>query len=213
MANRREEKGARREERLQREQERLAAERRRQRIGYVVAALLVLATIGVVAFALTAGGGSESVPKDKATSATKAAAAAGCSVRTFPAEGRGHTGDTVTYKTNPPTSGDHDPVPAPDGVYTTPQRKENLVHSLEHGRIELQYRPDAPAAARAGLKAVFDESPDKMLLLPNGTGMKDPVAATAWTRLITCPAYNARVPAALRAFRDTYRDKAPESIP
>jgi hypothetical protein len=39
------------------------------------------------------------------------------------------------------------------------------------------------------------------------------VAATAWTHLLACPHYDAHVPAALRAFRDAYRGKAPEQIP
>jgi hypothetical protein len=213
VARRREEKGARREERLQRERERLEAERRKQRIGYLVAALLVLATIGALAFALNAGSGGGEVSKQRQTAAQRAAAAAGCTDRTFPLEGRGHTSKRVTYKTNPPTSGDHNPVPAPDRVYAQAPPAENLVHSLEHGRIELQYRPDAPPAARAGLKAVFDEDPSKMLLLPNGTGMPYAVAATAWTRLLGCRTYNDRVPAAMRAFRDAYRDKGPEQVP
>jgi hypothetical protein len=52
-----------------------------------------------------------------------------------------------------------------------------------------------------------------MLVFPNNTGMPYEVAATAWTHLLGCRSYNARVPAALRAFRDAYRGKAPEQIP
>jgi hypothetical protein len=134
-------------------------------------------------------------------------------VRTFPPEGRAHTDAQVTYRTNPPTSGNHNPLPAPDQQYTAAPPKENYVHSLEHGRIELQYRPGSPPATIAGLKAVFDSDPSKMLMFPNNTSMPYAVAATAWTRLLGCPAYNARVPAAMRAFRDAYRDKAPEQVP
>jgi hypothetical protein len=207
------EKDVRREERLQRERERLEAERRRRRIGHLVAALLVLATAAALAFAFSAGGGGGEVSKQRQEAARKAAAAAGCSDRTFPVEGRAHTSKRVSYKTNPPTSGDHNGVPAPDRVYAEAPPAENVVHSLEHGRIVLQYRPDAPSVARAGLKAVFDDDPSKLLLLPNDTGMTYAVAATAWTRLLGCPAYNERVPAAMRAFRDAYRDKGPEQVP
>jgi hypothetical protein len=39
------------------------------------------------------------------------------------------------------------------------------------------------------------------------------VAATAWKHRLGCPSFNARVPAALRAFRDAYRDHGPEQVP
>ncbi len=212
MSHRREDKGARREERLRREREEAERERRRQRIGYLVASVLVLATIVIVAL-VVASGGNDKPSRAAETGVGKAATAAGCTVRTFPAEGRDHTESPVTYRTNPPTSGNHNPIPAPDRQYATAPPKENYVHSLEHGRIVLQYRPGSPAATIAGLKAVFDEDPSKMLLFPNNTSMPYAVAATAWTHLLGCPAYNARVPAALRAFRDAYRDRGPEVVP
>ena len=206
--------GGRREERLRRDREREAAERRRQRNGYLVAGGLVLATIAIVVFALTAGGRDDKPTTDQAKRLDQLAAAAGCTVRSFPAEGRGHTEKPVRYRTNPPTSGDHNPVPADDGEYTNgPPPQEAIVHSLEHGRVVLQYRPTASAAARVGLKRVFDADPSKLLLLENRTGMPYEVAATAWTHLIGCKRYGERVPAALGAFRDAYRDRAPERVP
>jgi hypothetical protein len=178
-----------------------------------VAAVLVVATVAVLGFVIL-GGGADPVSPSKVRALSSAAATAGCTVRTYPNEGRDHVSGQVAYRTNPPTSGSHNPVPAPDGEYTNgPPPKENYVHTLEHGRIELQYKPGAPAAARAGLKAVLDESRDRMLLFENNTGMPYQVAATAWTHLLGCNAYNTSVPAALRAFRDAYRGKAPENIP
>ena len=213
MAQRRDKKEERREERLRREREREAAERRRERTGKLVAIGLVLATAGVLTFVLTAGG-EDKPDASKVEAAKRAAAAAGCTLRTFPAEGRAHTTELVTYRTNPPTSGNHNPAPAPDGEYTNgPPPKENYVHTLEHGRVELQYRAGASQAARAGLKAVFDEDEKHMLLFENNTKMPYEVAATAWTHLLGCQRWNPRVPAALRAFRDAYRDKAPEKVP
>jgi hypothetical protein len=87
------------------------------------------------------------------------------------------------------------------------------VHSLEHGRIELQYRPDAPAAVRTVLLGVYREFTHHMLLFPNNTGMDFEVAATAWKHRLGCAHFNARVPEALRRFRDAYRDHGPESVP
>jgi Protein of unknown function (DUF3105) len=119
----------------------------------------------------------------------------------------------VQYHTNPPTSGNHNQVPAPDQIYRKAPPPEFYVHSLEHGRIELQYKPGAPAAIVASLRSVFASDPDKMLMFPNNTAMPYAVAATAWQHLLGCPAYNTRVPAALTAFRDAYRGRGPEQIP
>jgi hypothetical protein len=173
----------------------------------------VAATVAILAFVLLSGGTS-GVSPGKVRTLSGAAAAAGCAVRTFPSEGRDHVSGKVVYKTNPPTSGPHNPLPAPDGEYPNgAPPKESYVHTLEHGRIELQYRPGASPEARAGLQAVFAADRDRMLVFPNNTNMPYEVAATAWTHLLACPHYDAHVPAALRAFRDAYRGKAPEQIP
>ena len=66
-----------------------------------------------------------------------------------------------------------------------------FVHSLEHGRIEIQYSPDLSEADQLALKGVFDESPDGMLLFPNSEMPYD-VAVTAWTQLLGCPKYDGR---------------------
>jgi hypothetical protein len=210
MARRRVEKQARREERLRAQAE---AERLRRRNGRLVAAGIVVLSVAIVAFALSTFAGPGPPSKTQLRKLDAAAAAAGCTVTAFPSQGREHTTGHVTYRTNPPTSGPHNPVPAPDRVYTVAPPKENYVHSLEHGRIELQYRPDAPARVRAALRSVYDEFTHHMLLFPNNTGMAFEVAATAWQHRLGCMHFNSRVPDALRRFRDAYRDRAPEQVP
>ncbi|MEA2124871.1 MAG: hypothetical protein QOI80_1653, partial [Solirubrobacteraceae bacterium] len=113
------------------------AERRRQRNGQLVAAAIVALSTAILAYALFGGGGGSggSPSKQQVAQLRSAAAAAGCSVTAFPSEGRDHTEAQVTYRTNPPTSGPHNPAPAPDREYTTAPPKENYVHSLEHGRV------------------------------------------------------------------------------
>ena len=52
--------------------------------------------------------------------------AAGCVVRSFPNEGQAHVTKELTaadFKTNPPTSGDHNVTPAQDGVYAPWKRR------------------------------------------------------------------------------------------
>jgi uncharacterized protein DUF3105 len=219
MSRRAEEKERRRQERLAREQEaqRAAARKRRLQIGGGV--VLGVAVIAAVVVVLLAGGGSskDSVDPAKLTADAKAA---GCTFQSFPSEGRTHTAAKVNYKTNPPTSGNHNPTPAQDGFYQAGNSppKENFVHSLEHGRIEFQYKPGTSTADIAKLRALAEEPFNgsagyHVLFFENNTGMPANFAATAWTKSLTCPQLTEQSVAALREFRKAYTDKAPEFIP
>jgi hypothetical protein len=230
MSSRQEEKERRRKERLAAEEAAAAAAARKRRTGVVVGGVLVGAAIAAIVIAVAAGGGgsSKSASKPSASqakldaAAKQAAAAAGCTLETFPSEGRTHTDTKVIYKTNPPTSGNHNPVPASDGIYDpggTPQ-VEKLVHALEHGRIEIQYHPGLPAPQVAQLQTLMKEPVSgqpggfAQLLFQNTTGMPYAVAATAWTHRLACPKFQgAATLAAMRAFRAAYLLKGPEFIP
>jgi len=146
----------------------------------------------------------------------KAADAAGCDLRLdLPDEGSTHIdkeGDIPDYGTSPPTSGNHNPSQQADGAYSVQPDPWYVVHSLEHGRIEIQYSPDLPEADQLELKGLFDEDFDGMLLFPN-PDMPYEVAATAWTQMLGCPKYEGRATLdAIRAFRDTYRGQGPEPV-
>ncbi|HEX6698751.1 MAG TPA: DUF3105 domain-containing protein [Solirubrobacteraceae bacterium] len=220
MAHRAEEKERRRQERIaQEEAARKAATRKRTlQVGGGVA--LGLIVIGVVAIVALAGGGGS---KDETANVSKLATdakAAGCTFSQFKSEGRNHTASKVTYKTNPPTSGNHNPTPAEDGIYRAGNSppKENLVHTLEHGRIEFQYKPGTPAADVVKLRKLAEEPFNgtagyHVLLLENNTNMPAQFAATAWTKSITCPTLSPQAIGAMREFRRAFTDKAPEFIP
>jgi hypothetical protein len=220
MAHRSEEKERRRRERLEREEaaRRAVARKRMLRLGgAVVAGLVVIAVIAVVALGGGGGGGGDKVDPSKLAADAKAA---GCTFGQFKSEGRTHTAGKVTYKTNPPTSGNHNPTPAADGIYragNTPP-KENFVHTLEHGRIEFQYKPGAPAADVAKLRALAEEPFNgtagyHTLLFENNTNMPVEYAATAWTKSIACEKLTPPAVNAMREFRKAYTDKGPEFIP
>src|ERR671930_803609 len=220
MASRAEEKERRRQERLAREQEaqRAAARKRTLQIGGGV--VLGLAVIAAVLVVLLAGGGSKGSDSVSTTKLTADAKAAGCTFSSFPSEGRTHTASTVKYKTNPPTSGNHNPTPAQDGFYRAGNSppKENFVHSLEHGRIEFQYKPGARAADVAKLRALAEEPLNgtpgyHTLFFENNTNMPAEFAATAWTKSITCSKLTPAALTAMRDFRKAFTDKAPEFIP
>jgi hypothetical protein len=147
----------------------------------------------------------------------KAAAAAGCELKlNLPNEGQTHItkeSQIPDYKTNPPTSGNHNPEQLADGAYSEMPALWYFVHSLEHGRIEIQYSPKLPEKDQLALKGVFDEDPPGMLFFPN-TDMPYEVAVTAWQNLMGCPRYEgAKTLDAIRDFRDTYRGLGPEPLP
>jgi uncharacterized protein DUF3105 len=219
MSHRAEEKERRRQERIAQEEaaRRAAARKRTLQIGG--GAVLGLAVIAVIAIVALAGAGS----KDKSVDTTKLTAdakAAGCTFSQFKSEGRNHTAGKVTYKTNPPTSGNHNPTPAQDGIYRAGNSppKENFVHTLEHGRIEFQYKPGTPAADVAKLRRLAEEPLNgtagyHILLFENNTDMPAQFAAAAWTKSITCPTLSTQALGAMREFRAAFTDKGPELIP
>jgi hypothetical protein len=235
VSSRQEEKQRRREERLARERAEKAAAARRQRLrlgGGVIAGVAVIAVAVLLVSGAVGGSGSEGDPATPAANAdvklppqqigdlAAAAKAAGCKLQNPPIEGRNHETKDFTpsdYKTNPPTSGNHFPEWYQDGVYG-PGDTPNLgmlVHTLEHGRIDVQYKPGTPADVVAKLDALLAEQSNgyHMLLFQNTTGMDAQIAATAWGHSLTCPKFNDQVFDALRTFRNQFIDKGPEDVP
>ena len=162
----------------------------------------------------------DDLPPVKTRTLPAAARAAGCTLENPPDQGVEHEQREFTeadYNSNPPTSGTHFPTWYEDGVYapgTTPELGR-LVHALEHGRIEIQYKPGTPAATVGRLEKLVDklDSGYHMLLFENATKMPYEIAATAWGHLLGCPKMNDQVFDALRAFRKNYVDKGPETVP
>ena len=147
----------------------------------------------------------------------QAAEEAGCELQQdLEDEGASHLAQDAElpdYGTNPPTSGDHSPEPLADGAYSTTPSPLNYVHSLEHGRVELQYDSKLPQADQLELKGLFDADPNGMLMFPNSE-LDGAIAASAWTQLLSCPDYEGEATLrALAAFRDAYRGQGPEAIP
>jgi hypothetical protein len=142
----------------------------------------------------------------KITNLAAAAKAAGCDLRLhLKDEGHEHIpvgSPAPDYKTNPPTSGAHvePPYQQADGAYRETPEEIDFVHSLEHGRMEIQYSPDLPEKDQLALKGLYDTMYGATLLFPNGK-MPYKVAATTWTNLLGCPTYEgAKTLDAIRAF-------------
>jgi hypothetical protein len=145
----------------------------------------------------------------------KAAEAAGCELK-LGVEDQGNThlepgSKLPDYDTNPPTSGDHFAENVPDGAYLTTPEIGNFLHSIEHGRIQIQYDPGLSEDEQLELKGLFDSDPQGMMMFPN-PDMPYEVAATTWVNLIGCKEYTPEAIDALRAFRDQFRGQGPESV-
>ena len=236
MASRQEEKERRKQERLEREKAEAAAAQRK-RLLQIGAGVAIAAAIVVGIIVVTSGGKDDKpnpnptaavpIPDRKITDLEDAAKAANCQLTNPPIEGSNHVTTKVKYKTNPPTSGDHVPPQevASDGNYTegVAPEPERYVHSLEHGRIVIHYKPTLPKRQVGQLLTLFGENSDTdfglasvgggfTLLLKNNTRMPDDVAATAWGHLLTCKTMNDKTFDAIRAFRQRYVLQGPEKV-
>src|SRR4051812_10499816 len=217
MSSRQQEKEKRRQERQAAEQAaaRSASRKRKLQIGGAV--VLVAAVAAVIAVVALAGGGDDTTDTSSLAADAKAA---GCTFNSYKAEGRNHTSGKVKYKTNPPTSGNHNPVPAQDGVYAPGNEPapENWVHSLEHGRILFQYKPGTPPSQVAELRKIAEEKLNgtagyHVLMFRNNTKMPAQFALVAWTKSLTCNKLDSKSEDVMREFRSTFTDKGPELIP
>jgi hypothetical protein len=235
MSSRQEEKERRKREREEKQQAEKAAVARRKRLQLIIGVVLAFVVVGggtalALGLAGGGGGGDESEPRTEATGSAaiperaeadlkKAAEAAGCKLVDAPNEGAGHEEKDFKasdYQQNPPTSGNHFPQWYEDGIYEAGGTPElgKLVHTLEHGRIDIQYKPGTPATTIAQLETLYNEMDGgyHLLLFENGTDMPFAVAATAWDHQLGCPTMNDKVFDAIRAFRDEYIDKGPEKV-
>lgn len=236
MASRQEEKQRLREERLAQEEADKRAAARSQRLRVVGGGLVALLIIAGVVFAIINGsdggpGGDADGPRTAAdaskvelptpetTNLEGAAKTAGCKVEHPAFEGDRHVDKAFTgadYKSNPPTSGDHYPPPAADdGIYDPGNSPElgTLVHSLEHGRIHVQYKGLTPGQVDQLEAFLAEKTGYHLVLSENTTDMPYAVAATAWTHLVGCETFSPKVFDVLRTFYMEYVDKGPENVP
>jgi hypothetical protein len=150
-------------------------------------------------------------PRTKVFDLDQAAKEAGCVVE-LKLKDEGHThlpkgSPEPNYETNPPTSGNHvePPYQQADGAYIEEPKQLDAVHSLEHGRLAIEYSPDLPERAQLELKGLYDTMYGATLLFPNSKMPYD-VAAATWTNLLGCKTYKGAITLdAIRAFgRETW---------
>ena len=239
MSSRKEQKEALRKERLAREQQAAQAAARKRLIGIVVASILVLGIVGALVAVVLAGGddggGSEGggggttisypdggqIPDQREADLATAMKAAGCKDEAIEETAAGqHTADPneqINYASEPPSIGRHYQEWPDDNIYEEAPFTTSVVHTLEHGRVLMWVRPDLTGDQLAQFKALYDEDPYHVIMLPREE-LKEPFAVTAWVgdstgHTLRCKNLNDQSWDAIRAFKEKYRDKAPEFVP
>jgi hypothetical protein len=119
-------------------------------------------------------------------------------------------GQTATYNTTPPSSGNHYASPAGVGGYTEPIKNETQVHNLEHGHVMIQYRGITNAQIDE-LATLIQKDATKVLFAPY-PDMEPALAFTSWGKIQTCDAWSDSIPTLVQYFIRVNRDNAPESI-
>jgi hypothetical protein len=177
--------------------ERAAAKRRRLMRNLIVTAVVVIVAGGIAGLLVSRNLAEKSAIRD-------------LHIQSLPNLGQTHLdpgGKYTKYNSTPPTSGPHDPSPAPCGVTTQPIANEVQVHDLEHGVIMLQYKPGLDSAQVSQLETLGRSYSSHVIVAPY-PGLQTAVAATAWTKLMTLDSADT---GKLRRFIDLYRQKGPEA--
>jgi hypothetical protein len=240
MSSRKEQKEALRQERLAREQQAAQAAARKRLIGIVVASILVLAIVGALVVVVLAGGDDDDgggegggggarisypdggeIPDQQEANLAAAMKAAGCKEETIEETAAGeHTSDPneqIDYATEPPSIGRHYQEWPEDDIYEEAPPLSHVVHTLEHGRILIWLNPELTDEQLAQFKALYDEDPYHVIMLPREE-LQEPFAVTAWVgqntgHTLRCQELTDKSWDAIRAFKEKYRDKAPEFVP
>ena len=135
---------------------------------------------------------------------------AGHTVRKLGESGVGdHTEAPVEYDSTPPTHGPHASQPAPCGVHPEPIPDASQVHSLEHGAVGIQYRPDdveiADIRAIERLVGQFDSG----VFSAPYPDMDGPLVVSSWGELMELEELD--LPA-IRQYISEFRGEGPEDV-
>lgn len=199
-AERKAKREAARQERLEAARKKQRAKRRKQ---IMIAGGLVVVLIAVIGLVIRNNANQQAAFRT-------AAETAGCTeVAEYESEGRDHLGQgqSTEYQTNPPTSGAHNPSPAPWGSYRETVEPETLVHNLEHGGIIIHYNGLDDSEIDA-LDSLVDSYLNGVISNPNPS-IDAPIALASWTRSMECQQYSA---AAIEGYISMHCNKGPEKL-
>jgi hypothetical protein len=179
---------------------------RRTRLLFLALGAAVLTAAGAVgvAMAVSDGGGG---PAEGTVGP--------CVRETFPPQGHQHVQELskgFEYSSIPATSGPHYGQPRGPAIwnlYTEPIQQERLVHNLEHGGVVVQYGSEVSQATVAQIVDWYANDPRGLVVAPlppeleeEKLSLRNKVALTAWTHLMTCSTFDED---AFDGFLDDYR--------
>jgi len=134
-------------------------------------------------------------------------------VELYENEGHGHLEDGTRsfYKTDPPTSGPHDPTWLPPSVYKAEEtRPELLVHNLEHGNVVIYFNPAVlkPSEVKwlTKLSQQYLGQWDGVLMVTRND-KAHPLILTAWRAIFRLKGLEKEK---VLAFVDAFRGRGPE---
>jgi hypothetical protein len=196
---------------------------------YGISGAGIVALVVIVAVVALGGGGGVSAKKVAASMT-----AAGCSFKTVKAyvpPGQGVHVASLTKKfpwnTDPPSNGQHYPLWAVWGFYTSPVNPRMVVHNEEHGGVILWWGSKVPQSTVNALQSFYQEQSDGVFGTPYPK-LGSKIAISAWTgnpadygrngyfgqgHLAICPSWGPKVKKAFTDFRSAYRGHGPEGVP
>jgi Protein of unknown function (DUF3105) len=189
-----------------------AAETARRRKATRTRAVIILAVVAVIALlVVTISASRHSNDRTIANLEASGSCKYDSKTDTDAGPGNNHVNGDVQYATDPPSGGNHNPVPAAAGTYTVDNKPPDaqIVHALEHGYVTIWYKPDVVPATLTDLQTLAAKYDRDVLLVPRAS-MAKPVAATAWHRRLLCTQPDT---SALESFITSYRNQGPEKIP
>lgn len=153
----------------------------------------------------------------------------------MPDQGRKHVSAEevakFVFNSNPPTSGPHLETWVKPGVYKVPQSEGELIHSLEHGYVEINYNCNAAVVSKGtsddtkvatasatnetdACKTLIGNVEEiakkkklfKLLVVPHPL-ITSPIVLTAWAYILPLDGYDEKQ---IVKFIDYHRDHGPE---
>lgn len=143
-------------------------------------------------------------------------------------EGRKHVSaeevSKTTYNSNPPTSGQHVETWVKAGIYTEPKPEGELIHSLEHGYVNISYNCNAETDIKEATVSAINDSEAcktlvrqleevakakkvwKLIVVPRPQ-LDASIALTAWDHIDKFNEFDRK---RIETFIDYWRDHGPE---
>ncbi len=130
-------------------------------------------------------------------------------VEEFEIEGVNHVGpgETVSYNTNPPTSGSHWATPADWRFNNKELPDEQLVHNLEHGGIWITYK-DLDEESINKLKDIAKNNSNSVVITKRNKN-DNPIVVASWGRMMKLSEVNE---ALIQKYIDSYINQSPEKL-